>query len=71
MQVRLGVPKEIKGVIRHLDDPAYATAVGLLKYAAGANNQLTTPTENTTDSKKDPWGNFFKQLSQSVKKLMP
>lgn len=71
MQVRLGVPKEIKGVIRHLDDPSYATAVGLLKYAAGASNQLATPTENTTDSKKDPWGNFFKQLSQSVKKLMP
>ena len=33
MQVRLGVPRGIDGVIRHLDDPIYATVIGLLRYA--------------------------------------
>lgn len=71
MQVRLGIPKEIKGVIRHLDDPAYATAMGLLKYANSASSEVTAPIMTTAENKTDHFGNFFKQLSQSVKKLIP
>jgi len=39
MTVRIGYPNNISGLFEELKDPAFATAVGLLKYKAGQHTQ--------------------------------
>jgi cell division protein FtsA len=70
MQVRLGVPKGISGVIRHLDDPALATAVGLLHYAVRA--QVVSPeTQLANEGKNSPFDRFFDKIKKAVKHFAP
>ncbi len=70
MQARIGIPKGIQGVIRHIDDPIYATAIGLLHY--GLKEQLPQSTQTDKNSSKQPvFDNFFSKISKSFKKFMP
>jgi cell division protein FtsA len=44
MPVRVGKPHSIKGLAEYVDDPSYATAVGLLQYGKqNSNNKKTLP----------------------------
>ncbi len=44
MPVRVGKPHSIKGLAEYVDDPSYATAVGLLQYGKQhSNNKKTLP----------------------------
>jgi cell division protein FtsA len=70
MQVRLGIPKNLPGVIRHLDDPAFATAIGLLDY--GLRAQVVSVEKNSpSNNKTSGLGNFFGGLGEAIKKFMP
>ena len=70
MQVRVGIPRGIDGVIRHLDDPRYATAIGLLHYAirdqAAASVETPEPIQ-----KKSSWDSFLAGVSKKFRNLMP
>jgi len=44
MPVRVGKPHSVKGLAEYVDDPTYATAVGLLQYGKqNSNNKKTSP----------------------------
>jgi cell division protein FtsA len=70
MQVRLGLPKALPGVIRHLDDPMFATAIGLLDYALRAQ-VVATDKAGAGERKTSGLGNFFGGLGEAFKKFMP
>jgi cell division protein FtsA len=68
-QVRIGVPAGIQGVIRHIDDPAYATAIGLLHYAR-KEQQIQVETGGKKASKQQT-DDFWGKLGQVFQKFMP
>ena len=70
MQVRLGIPHGIDGVIRHLDDPAYATAIGLLHYAM-REQAIETISEQAAPIKQKQIDNFWGKFIGKFKHLMP
>ncbi len=43
MPVRIGVPQGLKGIIDEIEDPAFATSVGLIMYASKTNIQPPLP----------------------------
>ncbi|GLR71059.1 cell division protein FtsA [Agaribacter marinus] len=43
MPVRVGAPHSVKGLVEYVDDPAYATAVGLLQYGKQSSNNKNKP----------------------------
>lgn len=70
MQVRIGIPRGIDGVIRHLDDPIYATVIGLLHYAV--RDQTVQPIEvEETAEKNAALPKFFDEVVRKIKNLMP
>ena len=70
MQVRLGVPTGTQGVIRHLNDPAYATAIGLLNFAL--KEQESPSSTNSKKNNKEPaMEGFFSKIVGSFKKFIP
>ncbi|NTS76583.1 cell division protein FtsA [Catenovulum sp. SM1970] len=52
MPVRLGSPAQIKGLTEYVDDPAYATAVGLLQYG---KVELSSGVSNETSAESAGW----------------
>jgi cell division protein FtsA len=69
-QVRVGVPEGIQGVIRHIDDPTYATAIGLLHYAQ--KEQQTQVELGGKNALKQPaLDDLFAKVGRLFKKFMP
>lgn len=69
LQVRLGVPSGVRGVIRHLNDPAYATAIGLLNFALKEqDNPASGGKKNSQESSLD---GFFGKITAAFKKFLP
>ncbi|MDO5561486.1 MAG: cell division protein FtsA [bacterium] len=71
MQVRLGVPNGTQGVVRHLNDPAYATAIGLLTFALKEQASDETDSSNKKNGKEPTFDNIFGKIGRSLKKFMP
>lgn len=70
MQARIGIPKGIQGVIRHINDPIYATAIGLLHF--GLKEQVPQSTQADKNPSKQPvFDDFFSKISKTFKKFMP
>lgn len=71
MQVRLGVPKGVTGVIRHLEDPTYATAIGMLNFALKDQNPAEASDSKANNNQHGNMDNFFDKIGRSFKKLIP
>ncbi len=72
MQVRVGVPKGAQGVVRHLDDPSYATAIGLLTFGLKDQESNASVSGNFKKNSKEPtFDGFFAKIGQSFKKFIP
>ena len=71
IQVRIGVPNGTQGVVRHLNDPAYATAIGLLTFGFKSENNSSSFTSNKKTNKETSFDNFFTKIGNSLKKFMP
>lgn len=73
MQVRIGVPSGAQGVVRHLDDPSYATAIGLLTF--GLKDQGSSDALPSSNKKNNADGSafdsLFSKIGHSLKKFMP
>ncbi|MFC3120953.1 cell division protein FtsA [Agaribacter flavus] len=50
MPVRVGRPHSVKGLAEYVDDPAYATAVGLLQYGKQSSNNKNKPGKTGEES---------------------
>ncbi len=70
-QVRMGVPNGTQGVVRHLNDPAYATAIGLLTFGFKNENTSSSLSGNKKANKDTGLDNFFTKIGNSLKKFMP
>lgn len=64
LPVTIGFPAEVDGVVEKIDDPSYATAVGLLLFG------LKGPTRQYGVGGFD-FGDFFGSLKSFFKKLLP
>ncbi|MFH1375741.1 MAG: cell division protein FtsA [Patescibacteria group bacterium] len=64
LPVQIGFPTEVDGVIDKIDDPAYATAIGLILYGAKA------PARPYTMASVD-FGKVFSGVKNFFKKLLP
>ena len=73
LQVRLGQPTPFPGVIHHLDDPRFATALGLLSMASEYNDDEVPDEEQPArTAKKSGWlDNFFDHIGRGIKNVMP
>ena len=72
MQVRVGVPKGIGGIIKHVDDPAYATALGLLRYAEREQQVVPSVTPEKNAAKQNGFiDKIFSGLGDAFKKIVP
>lgn len=71
IQARIGVPNGTQGVVRHLNDPAYATAIGLLTFGFKSENNSSSFTNNKKTNKETSFDNFFTKIGNSLKKFMP
>ena len=58
MPVRVGNPVGIKGLTDYVDDPAYATAVGLLQYGRSLQSM------NAQKSKADAEGSWWNRVTK-------
>lgn len=70
-QVRIGVPNGTQGVVRHLNDPAYATAIGLLTFGFKNEDNQSSLSGNKKSGKETGFDNFFTKIGNSLKKFMP
>jgi cell division protein FtsA len=68
LPARIGLPGHIFGLVDELHDPAFATAVGLLQWAVGA--QELSPTRLSAGG-PTPLDGLFKRLSNFVRVLLP
>lgn len=72
MPVRIGIPNGLKGIIDEVQDPAYATAVGLIMY--GATESLATGQSfkfSLPGVKGLPIGKFGKKIMDLLKSFIP
>lgn len=66
---RIGVPVVAHGLVENLGDPSYATAVGLLQWAARENMGEFRTARNGSGG--TPFGEFFRRLGDWVRVLLP
>ncbi len=72
MPVRLGKPVGISGLIEDVESPAFAAAVGLLKYAHNSSEVDTSNSSPQLPSlDKFPIKNVFGKIVQLAKSLLP
>lgn len=67
LPVQIGFPQSVDSVIEHIDDPSYATAIGLLLY--GARYEPTQTKASKAMSFELP--EFVKPLKDMLKNLLP
>ena len=65
MPVRLGYPRNVGGLKDVINNPKYATAVGLLFYAA---EQEATPARYSADSEEGKEDGLFHRIWNSMKR---
>lgn len=72
MPVRVGKPTGITGLIEDVESPAFACAVGLLKYAIESTESDTVGSSPSMPSfDKLPMKNIFGKITQLAKSLLP
>lgn len=72
MPVRVGKPTGITGLIEDVESPAFACAVGLLKYAIESTESDTVSSSPSMPSfDKLPMKNIFGKITQLAKSLLP
>ena len=63
LPVQIGFPAEVDGVVDKIDDPSYATAIGLVLFAAKGGSQRSYSVANVDFGKiLDGVKSFFKKL---------
>ncbi len=70
LPVRIGIPKEISGLVDDIMTPAFATTIGLLRYGAKQN----VPQENLTSFAKKmklPSTGFLGKFVDAIRDLLP
>ncbi|MBQ6436492.1 cell division protein FtsA [bacterium] len=70
MRARVGVPQAMDGVVKNTTDPSYATAVGLLNFAAKERSVEITETVKNSD-KTNGLDNWFSKWGHKIKNFMP
>lgn len=73
MPVRIGVPSGLKGIIDEVQDPSFATAVGLIMYGA-TENMTTGPgfkLPNMPILKGVSFGKYGKKIIELIKSFIP
>jgi cell division protein FtsA len=68
LPVRVGYPQHIFGLIDELVDPSYATSVGLLQWAIGAQDMMVS---GNTPSRPSALDGIFKKIGSWFKVLLP
>ncbi|MCJ7492396.1 MAG: cell division protein FtsA [Dehalococcoidia bacterium] len=68
MPVRIGVPRHLQGLSETLDDPAYATSVGLLQWALKENGMLYA---GHRSGPSFAFGGWLRRVGQWMRVLMP
>ncbi|MGE0057764.1 MAG: cell division protein FtsA [Dehalococcoidia bacterium] len=68
LPARIGMPNHIFGLVDELHDPAFATSVGLLQWAVGAQELAPLSHDVVGPTALD---NMFKKLSSWVRVLLP
>ena len=71
MRARVGIPQAMDGVIKNTNDPAYATAVGLLSFAAKERSVEATEVVNNPGKKPGIFDSFFDRWGDKFKNFMP
>lgn len=71
MPVRVGKPNGISGLIDDIESPAFATSVGLLKYALSSSDTESTPHSSLPVLGKFSVKGLFGKITQLVKSLLP
>lgn len=70
LPVRIGIPKEIAGLVDDIMSPAFATTIGLLRYGSKQN----IPQENLTSTFKKmklPSAGFLGKFVDTIRDLLP
>ena len=70
LPVRLGIPREIAGLVDDIMTPAFATTIGLLQYGA----KQSVPQENLTSLAKKmklPSAGFLGKFVNTIRDLLP
>lgn len=70
LPARLGMPLQIEGLTSDIQDPAYATSLGLITYAANQSFTTTNSGSNFSFSLKN-WQKFPSKLMTTFKSLLP
>jgi len=74
LPVRTGEPKAVAGLVDEIIDPAYSSALGLVRYAVkmGEVSQSSFSFGNLSQiSEKINFGGFFKKIADIIKPLLP
>ena len=73
MPVRIGLPTDISGLVDDIDNPSFATSVGLLKYALSDQTSEGHSTSHLSLPALDkfPGANIIGKITQLVKSLLP
>lgn len=71
MPVRIGIPGGMKGIVDEVENPAFATAVGLIQYGATLEIKESTPFGFSFPSFKLPSGKFGKKIIDFIKSFIP
>jgi cell division protein FtsA len=68
LPARIGVPRHLQGLSETLDDPAYATSVGLLQWALKENGMLYA---GHRSGPSFAFGGWLRRVGQWMRVLMP
>lgn len=71
MPVRIGKPSGISGLIDEIESPAFATSVGLLKYAQSTSDGESSTRPSLPVFDKLPVKGIFGKVTQLIKSLLP
>ncbi len=71
MPVRMGMPQEIKGIIDEIQNPAYASAVGLLSYGAKNDTGKQTSFGFSIPKVSGSTRNISKRIFDIIKSFIP
>ncbi len=69
MPVRIGIPTGLTGLADKLDNPTYATSVGLLRW--GNRHGLSTFETAESHSEQDSWGPIYNRLKRWLREFLP
>jgi cell division protein FtsA len=69
LPARIGKPTDLVGLKEKIEDPIYATAVGLLRYAVSPEGMLsesrTTTTNNSSKARK-----FLERVKEFIREIL-